>query len=181
MRQLADAARIQQFMRALGRQASRPGQVFLTGGATAVLVGWRATTVDVDIKLVPDQDRLLRAIPALKESLNLNVELAAPDDFIPVPKTWLMRSPFISQEGRLAFHHFDFAAQALAKIERGHTQDLEDVREIIARGLVDLATLRRDFSEIEPELYRYPAIDPAAFRRALEAVLGESPPNPTPG
>jgi hypothetical protein len=176
MRQLADAPRIQQFMRALGHEASRPGHVFLTGGATAVLVGWRATTVDVDIKLVPDQDSVLRAIPALKESLQLNVELAAPDDFIPVPKTWQMRSPFIAQEGRLAFHHFDLSSQALAKIERGHTQDLADVREMIARGLVDLETLRRDFSEIEPELYRYPAIDPPAFRRALEAVLREMAP-----
>ncbi len=176
MRELADAPRIRQFMRALGREASLPGQVFVTGGATAVLVGWRATTVDVDIKLVPDQDSVLRAIPALKESLNLNVELAAPDDFIPVPRGWPMRSPFISQEGRLAFHHFDFAAQALAKIERGHTQDLEDVREMIARGLVDLETLRHDFAEIEPDLYRYPAIDPRAFRRALEAVVREIAP-----
>jgi hypothetical protein len=67
MRRLADAARIREFMRALGRAADQPGQVFLSGGATAVLVGWRDTTVDVDIKLVPDQDSVLRAIPALKE------------------------------------------------------------------------------------------------------------------
>lgn len=160
-------------MRALGREASEPGHVFLTGGATAVLVGWRDTTVDVDIKIVPDQDGVLRAIPALKESLHLNVELAAPDDFIPVPRAWQMRSPFVAQEGRLAFHHFDLSAQALAKIERGHAQDLADVREMIARGLVDLPTLRNDFAEIEPNLYRYPAIDPPAFRHAVEAVLRE--------
>jgi hypothetical protein len=67
MRELADAERIRAFMRALGREASQPGRVLFTGGATAVLLGWRASTIDVDIKLVPDQDALLRAIPKLKE------------------------------------------------------------------------------------------------------------------
>ena len=63
MRALADAARIRTFMRELGRAASAPGQVYLTGGATAVLIGWRDTTVDVDLKMVPEQDRVFRAIP----------------------------------------------------------------------------------------------------------------------
>jgi hypothetical protein len=81
VRELADEGRIRELMRALGREAEAPGQVFLTGGATAVLLGFRSSTLDVDIKLVPDQDRVLRAIPRLKESLRVNVELAAPDQF----------------------------------------------------------------------------------------------------
>jgi hypothetical protein len=32
----------------------------------------------------------------------------------------------------------------------------------------------RSFAAIEPELYRFPAIDPASFRRAVEAVAAES-------
>jgi hypothetical protein len=88
MRELADEAHIDQFMRALGRAATSEGRVYLTGGATAVLHGWRESTIDVDIKLVPDNDALLREIPRLKERLNLNVELAAPSDFIPVPDDW---------------------------------------------------------------------------------------------
>jgi hypothetical protein len=173
MRQLADEARIRAFMRALGRVADRPGEVFFAGGATAVLFGWRATTIDIDLKLIPDQDSVLRAIPALKESMDLNVELAAPDDFIPVPEFWRERSPFVTQEGQLTFRHFDLSAQALAKIERGHTRDLEDLREMLARGLVDRQRLLEDFAAIEPRLYRYPAIDPRAFRRALAAALAE--------
>src|SRR5262249_39463323 len=126
VRALADATRIRAFMRALAQAARRPGHVYLTGGATAVLHGWRDATVDVDIKLIPDADEVLRAIPAIKESLNLNVELAAPDDFIPVRADWADRSPFISREGLLSFHHFDLYAQALAKIERGHATDRAD-------------------------------------------------------
>jgi hypothetical protein len=174
VRRLADAERIRELMRALGRAASVPGHVFLAGGATAVLLGWRDTTVDVDLKLVPDQDSVLRAIPALKESLDLNIELATPDDFIPVPEAWADRSPFVAQEGRLTFHHFDLSAQALAKIERGHARDLADVREMLSRGLVDRERLRQDFVAIEPRLYKYPAVDPRAFREALDAILTES-------
>ena len=43
---------------------------------------------------------------------------------------------------------------------------------MIERGLVQPARLRELYEAIEPELYRYPAIDPAAFRRKIEAALG---------
>jgi len=171
MRELVDAARIRQFMRSLSQEAKAPARVYLTGGATAVLTGWRQSTLDVDIKLVPDSDALLRAIPAIKESLHLNVELAAPIDFIPVRPGWEDRSSFIAQEGRLSFYHFDLVAQALSKIERGHARDREDVLEMLRRGLVDPASLRTAFAAIEPELYRYPAISAAGFRRALDELL----------
>ena len=102
MRELADASRIRRFMEAWSREADAPARVYFTGGATAVLMGWRATTIDVDVKLVPETDRLLRAIPRLKEDLRLNVELASPADFIPVPAGWEDRSAFIAQEGALS-------------------------------------------------------------------------------
>lgn len=172
MRPLADRDRIERFMRALGPEADADGKAYFTGGATAVLMGWRASTIDVDIKIVPDSDRLLRVIPHLKEVLRINVELASPADFIPVPEGWEERSPFIARHGRLDFHHFDLYAQAIAKVERSHTQDLEDVREMVRRGLVDPAHALEYYRKIEPELYRHPAIEPAAFRRAVEDVFG---------
>lgn len=63
MRELADTERIQAFMQAIGRSASSHGRILFTGGATAVLLVWRDSTIDIDIKLVPDQDSVLRAIP----------------------------------------------------------------------------------------------------------------------
>jgi Nucleotidyltransferase of unknown function (DUF6036) len=177
MRPLADADRIRRFMRLLARAARAPARVYLTGGATAVLSGWRQSTVDVDLKLVPDDDALLRAIPEIKESLHINVELAAPDDFIPVRSGWQDRSPFIATEGPLTFLHFDLVAQALAKIERGHARDREDVLEMLRRGMVDAEALRSTFAAIEPELYRYPAVDPPSFRRALDDLLASSAPD----
>jgi hypothetical protein len=171
MRDVVDAGRLREFMRALGREAATAGTVYLAGGATAVLIGWRESTVDIDIKLVPDQDAVLRAIPVLKERLSLNVELAAPDDFIPAPEGWIDRSPFVATEGRLTFRHFDLYSQALAKIERGHARDLEDVRAMVQRGLVETTRLRGFFTTIEDRLYKYPAVDPQSFERALNVFL----------
>ena len=171
MRELADADRIRAFMRALGAAADVEGAGYLTGGATAVLNGWRQTTVDVDLLLVPESDRLLRAIAALKDELRLNVELVSPADFIPVPRGWEDRSLFAAREGRLTFYHYDPYSQALAKLERGHARDLDDVRALIDEGLVEPARTLTYLDEIEPELYRFPAVDARSFRAAVEAAL----------
>lgn len=172
MRQLADTGRIWSFIRALGPEAEKETRVYFTGGATAVLLGWRPTTIDVDILVVPETDRLFRALPRLKETLQINVELACPADFIPELAGWPKRSPFIVKEGLLSFHHYDLYAQALAKIERSHSQDIQDTQEMLSRGLVEASQLWNLFTSIEPRLYRYPSIDPPSFRGAVEAILG---------
>ena len=171
MRERADAERIHRFMQALGAAATREGICYLTGGATAVLIGWRSATIDVDIDLDPEQDELLRALPRIKDELEVNVELASPAHFIPLPAGWEERSLPVAREGLLSFRHFDPYSQALAKLERGHTQDVEDVRAMLERGLVEPAELRAYFDEIEPELYRFPAIEAADFRQAVEDAL----------
>lgn len=171
MRALADADRVRRFMRALGAEAAEEGAVYFTGGATAVLIGWRSSTVDVDVLPVPEQESLLRAVPRLKDELSVNVELASPLDFVPVPAGWEGRSIFAAREGRLSFYHFDPYGQALAKLERGHTQDLDDVRALVERGLVDPGRTLEYFTEVEDDLYRYPAVDPPSFRRRVEDAL----------
>jgi hypothetical protein len=163
-------------MRAIGDAARAPLQVYLVGGATAVVEGWRQATIDIDLALGPGHDAVLRAIPAIKEALDVNVELASPEDFIPVKPGWQERSPFVAQEGKVTFRHFDLYAQALAKIERGHETDRADVAQLLSRQLVDRVRLLEYFHAIEPELYRFPAIDPASFRQAVETVCREPQP-----
>ena len=172
MRQLADAERVRRFLHELARSAEQPTRLYLVGGVTAVLMGWRPSTIDVDIDLVPETDALLRAIARLKDELAVNVELAAPSDFIPELPGWEDRSRFVTQDGLLAVYHYDLYSQALAKIERGHAQDVTDVRTMLDNGLVDGARLRHLFDQVEPQLFRYPAVNAAAFRRALDEAVG---------
>lgn len=171
MRPAVDEDRIRELARRLARVARTPVRIYLTGGSTAVLEGWRATTIDVDLRFEPDADELLRELPALKEYLNVNIELASPPDFIPELPGWRERSPLAFREGNVEVHHFDLYSQALAKIERGFEQDIDDVRTMIQRGHVEPARLRELYDAIEPELYRYPAIDPPVFRQKVEAAL----------
>jgi hypothetical protein len=171
MRALADAERLRRFLSELSREAREEAAIYLTGGATAVLFGWRDSTIDADILIVPELDSLYRALPRLKEELQINVEIASPAHFIPELPGWRERSLFIDREGRLSIYHYDPYAQALAKIERGHDKDLVDVRELLARGLVEPGRLRELHEAIEPKLHRYPAIDPPSFRRRLEEAL----------
>jgi hypothetical protein len=159
-------------MDALGHAATSNVRVYLVGGTTAVLIGWRSSTVDVDLVMQPDDDVMLRAIQTLKDTLSINVELASPADFIPVPPGWAERSLFIRDVGRVAFYHFDLYGQALAKVERGHRQDLEDVREMIDRGLIDRRRATEYFARMEPELHRFPAIDPPSYKQSVEQVFG---------
>jgi hypothetical protein len=172
MRALVDAARLREFMEAFGREARAGGRVYLTGGASAVLLGWRHSTVDVHMALSAALEPVLHAVPDLKERLSINVELASPADFIPELPGWERRSRFIDRYGPVDFFHYDFYAQALSKIERGHDRDRSDIAAMHAHGLIEPDRLLELFTAIEPLLFKYPAIDPHSFRRATEATVG---------
>jgi len=171
MRKIVSIERIETFLQELGRKADRDGQIYLVGGATAVLFGWRETTIDIDLKMVPETDQLFKTIQELKESLQINVELASPDLFIPPLPGWESRSKFIVTEGKISFYHFDFYSQALSKIERGHSKDLTDVKMMLERDLIETELLLKYFRDIEPFLFRYPALDPASFKDAVESIV----------
>lgn len=175
MRERVSGEALEQFMKAVGRAGRTSARIYFVGGATAVMLGWRETTIDIDLKLVPEVNEILKALPELKERLEINVELASPDDFIPALPGWEERSQYISREGAVDFFHYDFYAQALAKIERGHTTDMLDVRQMVERGLVEPAQLLELFTRIEGLLYKYPAIDARSFRQAVEAFVNLNP------
>lgn len=168
MRSAADATKIHEFMAALGKAVKSPGRIYLTGGATALLHGWRASTIDVDLKADPEPQGLFEAIATLKDSLDVNVELAAPDQFIPELPGWRDRSLFIAQHGSLEFRHYDLYSQALSKIERGHDRDRADVASMLQRQLIAKDRLWELFQAIEPVLIRYPAITASEFRHSVE-------------
>ncbi|WP_310424036.1 hypothetical protein [Chamaesiphon sp. VAR_48_metabat_135_sub] len=52
MRSNVDPQKIEQLMKALGREARGSGCIYFTGGASALLIGWRSSTVDIDLSIV---------------------------------------------------------------------------------------------------------------------------------
>jgi len=171
MREPLTAESLEVFIKALATASKTASRVYLVGGASAVLLGWRTATIDIDLKIIPETDELLRSLPKLKEQLHVNIELASPADFIPELPGWQDRSRFIRQEGKLSFYHYDFYAQVLAKIERRHDKDLTDVKEFIERGLVQPRRLLELFSSIEDQIHRYPELDAGTFRAAVEQIV----------
>jgi hypothetical protein len=170
VRAAADAERIAQLARELGRVVPPGSRMYLTGGATAVLEGWRESTVDIDVRFEPDSDAALSRIRDLKEELNLNVELASPLDFLPPLPGWQERSRFRLREGNLDVFDFDPYSQAMSKLTRSFDLDLADVRSMVESGRVQPKKLRELFEAIEPELFRFPAVDPPSLRAAVEAL-----------
>jgi hypothetical protein len=171
MRADADRERIERLLRALGQRGRRGDRLYLSGGTSAVLLGWRTFTQDVDLRIEADDDTpLLRAIAELKERLDVNVELASPLDFLPAPSGWQQRSVYVGRYGAVDVYHVDLALQALAKLERGLQRDLGDVDAMLARGLTSVTAIAETFAAIAPELYRFPAVDADELRAMVDQL-----------
>jgi len=55
MRAETDAAKLMAFMAELGNRVRGPGRIYFAGGATAILHGWRSTTIDVTSSPIPSR------------------------------------------------------------------------------------------------------------------------------
>lgn len=155
-------------MNELATAAPRRGshRVYLVGGGTAVHLGWRDSSIDVG--LASDRDDVFRDIQTIKGRLDINIEFARPEDFVPPLRGSDERHVFIERIGPVSFHHYDPYAQALSKIVRGFARDLEDARHFVSSGMVEPARLRRLVEAIPDTAYaRYPSLSRAAVERVV--------------
>jgi hypothetical protein len=173
MRGKPNAEKIRELMRELGRAARSPGQIYFTGGVTAVLLGWREMTLDVNLKADPEPSGFFEALPQLKDRIDVNIELACPDDFVPALPGWRERSIFIESQGQVTFFHYDLYGQALSKIERLYKRDKMDVCRMIEDKLVDPNKLWELFCAVESQLIRYPAVEADALRAQIKTLMEE--------
>lgn len=158
-------------MQALGKEGQGAGCIYFTGGASALLIGWRNSTIDVDMRLDPEPPGIFQAIAFLKQELNINIELASPQDFLPPLPGWRERSVFIGKQGQISFYHYDFTAQALSKLSRGFDRDIQDVQAMYEHKLFSLRALRDGFEAIAPELIRFPSLNPDVLRSKVENFI----------
>ena len=141
--------------------------MYLVGGSTAVLAGWRPSTVDVDLHGAPEG--IFRDIQRLKERLGVNVEFARPEDFVPPLAGSEGRHVFIEKIGGVSFFHHDPYAQAFSKIVRGFDRDLPDAENFVGSGMVDAARLRELVHAIDDAAYaRYPSLSRGAVVEAVD-------------
>jgi hypothetical protein len=159
--------RIAQLMAALGAAIPGSGSIYFTGGVTALLFGWRESTIDADLCADPEPQGFFESLPKVKLQLNANLELVSPTDFLPELPGWRTRSHFIARHGRVDFHHYDFYSQALTKILRNYERDQTDVQAMFDARLVEPVRLRELLESIKPKLIRYPKIEPAKFEERL--------------
>ncbi|HEX6796798.1 MAG TPA: DUF6036 family nucleotidyltransferase [Ktedonobacterales bacterium] len=146
---------------------------FISWGGTAIVYrGLRGRTLGIDIAVDSDETRLLEAVRRLKDELQVNVELASPADFIPLPSDWENRAQFIGRFGTLDVFYFDFDSIALTKIVRANERDLDDLVLLAREGLVHLQALEQEVAAMLPQLGsgRYFNVDPAAVAHNFAAV-----------
>jgi len=167
--------RLRALMREIATSAPSGGayRVYLVGGGTAVLAGWRRSSVDVD--LFSDQEEVFRDIQRIKERLRINIEFARPEHFVPELPGSELRHVFIETNGPVGFYHYDPYAQALAKIVRGFRRDVEDARQFIQSGMVEPDRLRSLVAQIPESAYsRYPSLSPVGVTKAVADFLARA-------
>lgn len=175
MREQVTRERLVLLMKELARRAPRRGayRVYFVGGGTAVYLGWRRSSIDVD--LYSDREVVFRDIQEIKERLNINIEFARPEDFVPPLPETAGRHVFIATVGAITFYHYDPYAQFFSKVARGFQRDLDDGREFIRSGMVDPRKLRSLLAEIPNSAFaKYPSLSREGIEDAIETFLAET-------
>ncbi len=175
MRPNVDKARIEDFLKNLGRSFPKPGRLYLVGGAALVHLGVRTgSTMDIDIEISGENEgEMIEAIRRLIRQMNVNVEFASPRDFMPLPKHWLTQSQYVGRYGAIDVFYFDFYSIALSKMQRGSTLDINDVKLLLQQGVITLEGLDAAYQEVFAQLgkssYRK-KLDPQQFAAHYAAV-----------
>ncbi|MEV4423272.1 DUF6036 family nucleotidyltransferase [Patulibacter sp. NPDC049589] len=168
-----DAERVRDLARFVASRVDDEATLYLVGGTTAVIEGWRASTLDIDLYVEPDLDAVARAIADARRALDVYIEYAWPAQFVPELDGWRDRSPAVMRVGTITVRHYDPYSQALAKLRRAHAQDLADVAAMIANGLVVRHRARELFASVFPRLFRYPSVDARALQQMIDTALAD--------
>jgi hypothetical protein len=171
MRDNSGKKKIEDFITEISKHVKVPLSVYFNGGATAVMFRLRETTIDVDLYFEPDEMQMYKAIQLLKEELNMNIELAAPHDFVAPLSQWRERSLFITTKNKINFFHYDLYSQIISKVQRGWKQDLSDAQGFLAQ--LESKLLIKLFKEAKPGFIKYPAVDVNQLEKKLGQFIHE--------
>jgi hypothetical protein len=159
MREESNQYKVNDFVKTFPQFITLTTKVYFAGGATAVLKDIRKSTIDVDVKFEPEHNQIFSAIKTLKESLNMNIELASPFDFIPELPSWKERCEFIVTVKKVHYFHLDPYAQVIAKVLRGFDRDIIDAEGFYKVFNCKGDTLLKLFEKIKNEFIKRPSVD----------------------
>ena len=115
-------------------------------------LGLRAATLAIDYVAAADEPAALTeietAIRSLKDELDVNVELASPADFLPIPATALDRSRYVGRYGQGSVYYYHLPSQVIAKAARGLEQDLADAGRLVRAGAVGWPEVEATWREV---------------------------------
>lgn len=156
-----------EFLTLLARCYRFEGRLYLVGGSSLLLVSSKVSTLDIDLKIEAPAEHhgeFIRCLRQVSRQLQIPVEEASPDQFIPLPPGHRERHQFIDRYGLLDIFHFDFYSTALSKIHRGNEKDFADVVQMIAQKVIEFRLLREYFAAILPQLVTFRLnADPESF------------------
>jgi hypothetical protein len=174
MRDHAERARIERFLRILGQRLHYPIRLYLVGGSIIVDLGLREATLDVDYVAEADDPRALEEfehiVPQLKNELRINVEPASPADFLPVPANVLAQSAHVRSYGNVHVYYYDLPSTVISKAARGAERDLADIAALVTAGIVSWAEIESRWREIRASPRGWLRHNPDDVERRLHSL-----------
>ena len=125
---LVNTRTLETFLQRLGQCFHYQAALYLVGETSLLLAAGKKSTFDIDVQFqtenqyYPDSS----VVCEVSRDLGVPVELASPEQFIPLPAGFQITT-FVRRYGSLDVFHFDFYSIALAKIHRGNEKDFDDV------------------------------------------------------
>ncbi len=169
-----DSEKLIEFLTRLGARFRQPGTVYLVGGSSLLLVEAKKSTYDIDLKFevaVEYHTEFLNCLRQIRREMDIDVEEASPDQFLPLPGGYEDRRRFVGRYGVLDVFHFDFYSVALGKIQRGNDKDYTDVFNMIRAGVIEFDMLEQYFNEVLPKMEAHSLrADPDKFKRKFELL-----------
>ena len=160
---------IQDFLNQLSKQYTQPFKLYLLGGSALCFLGSPRRTVDIDFFVETSSVEFENIVEAVARELQLEIEVIAIDEFIPLPADTTTRHRALGNYGSIEVFIFDPFSIALSKLARGFESDVQDVLFLLQIGIIEIDVLTKFVEDSLPVAWDYD-IDPFELRNHLEVV-----------
>ena len=90
---------IQAFLNQLSKQYTQPVKIYLLGGSALCFLGSPRRTVDIDLFVEDPSNEFQSIVEAVAQELQLEIEVIAIDEFIPLPADTTTRHRVLGNSG----------------------------------------------------------------------------------